>query len=187
MSAYEHEELKGNLTTRSEINRLSGIYLVTNLDGAHTEKEMIGCIDQHPFIVLHQLLSSYYISGYGNDILYPAYLAPFKYSLYIKDEGYSYNYRNIDRAKIKDIDVFCNVYSDIMDLCKVSDNNTEEYLNLLQMCLNNNKDLQSAIDLADFDGSVIEENKEDSLNTMLISYYTEFKKIKGEIGWIEKN
>lgn len=172
------KDLNGNLTTRSEINRLSGIYLVINLDGTHTEKELVGYIDQHPFIVLHQLLSNYYISGYGDDILYPAYLAPFKYSLYIKDEGYSYNYSNIDKPKIKDIDVFSNVYSDTLDFCKVSDNNTEEYLNLLQMCLNNNKDLQSAIDLADFDGSVIEENKEDSVNTMLISYYTEFKKIK---------
>lgn len=181
MSDYQHEELKGNLTTRSEINRLSGIYLVTNLDGTHTEKELIGYIDQHPFIVLHQLISGYYISGYSNDILYPAYLAPFKYSLYIKDEGYSYNYRNIDRVKIKDIEAFTDVYSDILDLCKVSDNNAEEYLNLLQMCLNNNKDLQSAIDLADFDGSVIEENKEDSLNTMLISYYIEFKKIKANL------
>lgn len=128
---------------------LSGIYLVTNKDGVHTEKELIGYIDQHPFVVLHQLLSKYYVSGYWDNDLYPIFMAGYKHSLFIKNEGDSYNYANISKIKIKDIDVFCSRYTKV-ELAKVDNKYSEEYLNLLSMATNTNPDLQQAIDLQDY-------------------------------------
>ena len=129
---------------------LTGIYLVTNKDGVHTEKELIGYIDQHPFVVLHQLLSKYYVSGYWDNDLYPIFMAGYKHSLFIKNEGDSYNYANISKIKIKDIDVFCSRYTKV-ELAKVDNKYSEEYLNLLSMATNSNPDLQEAIDLQDYE------------------------------------
>ena len=128
---------------------LTGVYLVTNKDGVHTEKELIGYIDQHPFVVLHQLLSKYYVSGYWDNDLYPIFMAGYKHSLFIKNEGDSYNYANISKIKIKDIDVFCSRYTKV-ELAKVDNKYSEEYLNLLSMATNTNPDLQQAIDLQDY-------------------------------------
>lgn len=129
---------------------LTGVYLITNKDGVHTEKELIGYIDQHPFVVLHQLLSKYYISGYLNDNLYPIFMAGYKYSLFIKEEGDSYSYANIGKIKIKDIDVFCSRFNKI-ELAGIDNKYSEEYLNLLSMATNSNPDLQEAIDLQGYE------------------------------------
>jgi hypothetical protein len=128
---------------------LTGVYLVTNKDGVHTEKELIGYIDQHPFVVLHQLLSKYYVSGYWDNDLYPIFMAGYKHSLFIKNEGDSYSYANIGKIKIKDIHVFCSRYTKV-ELAKVDNKYSEEYLNLLSMATNSNPDLQQAIDLQDY-------------------------------------
>lgn len=128
---------------------LTGIYLVTNLDGVHKEKELIGYIDEDPFVVLHQLLSKYYVSGYGDDDLYPIFMAGYKYSILIKNEGDSYDYANINKPKVRDIEAFYHRYTK-MNLAKISDEYSEEYLNLLSMATNSNPDLQEAIDLQDY-------------------------------------
>lgn len=125
---------------------LSGIYLVINVDGVHKEKELIGYIDEHPFVVLHQLLPKYYISGYYDNDLYPIFMAGFKYSIFIKNEGDSYNYDNIYKPKIKDIDAFCARHTK-MNLAEVDNKYSDEYMNLLGMATKSNPDLQEAIDL----------------------------------------
>lgn len=150
---------------------LTGIYLVINLDGVHKDKELIGYIDEDPFVVLHQLLSKFYISGYNNDELYPIFMAGYKYSILIKNEGDSYDYANINKPKVRDIEAFYHRYTK-MNLAKIDNKYSEEYLNLLSMATNSNPDLQEAIDLQDYkielskiDNEVLKNNK-----LKLISY-----------------
>lgn len=150
---------------------LTGIYLVTNLDGVHKEKELIGYIDEDPFVVLHQLLSKYYVSGYEHDDLYPIFMAGYKYSIFIKEEGDSYDYANISKPKIRDIEAFYHRYTK-MNLAKIDNKYSEEYLNLLSMATNSNSDLQEAIDLQDYkiDLSTIDNDVLKGNKLKLVSY-----------------
>lgn len=167
----------GPLTTRYNGDYLTGVYLVTNTDGTHTEKELIGYIDQHPFVVLHQLLPKYYVSGYGRDDIYPVYMNSNKYTLFLKNEGYSYNYINLDKKKIKNIKVFTQLYCEIMDLALIQDDD-EEYLKLLGSCLRNNSDLQEAIDYQDIEINIEEKKNNSDISDNIanliayLSYYT---------------
>lgn len=144
-----------------EINTLSGIYLCTNVDGVHVKEELIGYIDQHPFIVLTEFIDKYFVYGYCDDKLYPAHMVGYNHFIYIKDEGYSYSYKNFVKHKVKDVSVFMEMYKDDLK-CASFDHNDQtyidEYFNMLKVCLdNNNTDLQYALDLKLEDYSNIDE------------------------------
>lgn len=136
---------------RTKINTLSGIYLCTNVDGVHVKEELIGYIDQHPFIVLAEFIDKYFVYGYCNDTLYPAHMVGYNHFIYIKDEGYSYSYKNFVKPKVKDVAAFCDMYSDDLNLASFDHNDQtfiDEYFNMLKVCLDNgNTDLQYALDL----------------------------------------
>lgn len=131
----------------SNYDRLTGVYLCTNVDGVHVKEKCIGYIDQHPFVVLTQLFPNYYIYGYKNSELYPAYLAGFKSFLYIKDEGYTNSYLNYTKHKVKNIESFVYMFRVELSSAECNDKYNEEYLPIIDKCIGNNADLQLAIDI----------------------------------------
>lgn len=139
------------MEVREEINTLSGIYMCTNIDGIHVKEELIGYIDQHPFIVLSEFIDKYFVYGYGDASLYPAHLVGYDHFIYIKDEGYSYSYKNFIKHKVKDVSVFCEMYKDELksaSFMSYDQTYIDEYFNILKVCLDNgNTDLQYALDL----------------------------------------
>lgn len=155
------------------INILTGIYMCTNVDGVHVKEELIGYIDQHPFIVLEELIAEYYIYGYDKDILYPAHMVGYNHFLYIKNEGYSYSYKNYNKPKIKDISVFTELFSEELRDAEIIGEYSEEYLTMLENCVNSNQNIQYALDIKTDDYSSINES---DFRVYLIEYYKAFLK-----------
>lgn len=160
-------------------NTLTGVYMCTNVDGVHVKEELIGYIDQHPFIVLSEFIGRYYIYGYCDDILYPAHVVGYNNFIYIKNEGFSYSYKNFTKNKVKDISIFCAMYKDDLKSTALNNAHTDEYFGIIKVCLDNgNTDLQYALDLKLKDYSNIDTNDP---RYSLRQYYEWYESAKVEI------
>lgn len=144
------------------INCLTGVYVRTNLDGVHTRDELIGYIDQHPFIVLEIWIGDeFYIQQYEDTELYPMYMVGHKHAIVLKNEGYSYSLKNYYKPKVKDVYEFSQLFWDDINCACIYANEEykEEYLTMIQTCLDNgNEDIQYALDIKLEDLSMINTN-----------------------------
>lgn len=159
--------------------RLSGIYLCRNVDGVHIAEKLIGYIDQHPFVVLRNLFTRYYIYGFGNSQLYPACLAGFKYSLFIRDEGYTNSYSNYTKNKVKNIDAFVEMFSDELSPAKCVSEFNNEYMAIIDKCIDNdgNKDLQLAIDISTGEIDLNLEKEDEDFRIRICRNYMVYEKL----------
>ena len=82
----------------------SAVYLVHNVDGVHTEKELLGYIAQDSFVVLAYTIGKYYVSKYNECIIFPAFSVSFDYSLEIKNIGDMHSAGNIALPKFYDFE-----------------------------------------------------------------------------------
>lgn len=162
-----------------DLNTLTGVYMYTCTDGVHVEGELIGYIDQHPFIVLEKFVSNYFIYGYDKDILYPAHMVGYDHFIYLKNEGYSYSYKNYNKPKVKDIDAFVEIFKDELKPAIYKEEYGDDYLSILNTCLENgNTNLQYALDIILQDFSNIDE---DDPRYNLHQYYEWYESAKVEI------
>lgn len=166
----------------SLVNCLTGVYVRTNLDGVHTKDELIGYIDQHPFIVLERWIGDeFYIQQYEDTELYPMYMVGHKYAIVLKNEGYSYNLKNYYKPKVKDVYEFSQLFwDDIKCACIfINEEYKEEYLTMIQACLDNgNENIQYALDIKLEDLSMI--NTEDP-RYIIYNYYRGYNTAKANL------
>lgn len=107
---------------RKELNTLTGVYIANREPYANSPAapfELIGYIDQHPFIVLRELIDKYRILGYDGSWIKKQGI--YYESLYLHNEGYSYSYTNYTKPKVKDITLFCEMFADKLNTVKLTE------------------------------------------------------------------
>lgn len=140
-------------------HRLTEVSLVSTHYGTDRNIKVLGYIAEEPYVVLVELLSSYFVSGYYEE-LYPLYNTSLKHTLFIRDYGNRYEPFNFSKTQFHDLSTFQNITSDLR-LARIisdpSDNNAsektladaKEYMDTLAIIRNNNPVIQKAIDQTD--------------------------------------
>ena len=129
-------------------HKLSEISLITNTDGIHSESILLGYIAEEPFVVLSAWINKYIISGYKK-VLYPVGYCTFEYTIFIKDIGSRYSPANIIKHCYSDISSFESLNPQLELALLDSDGKKNEQFTLLSGILEDNEEIQKAIDYQD--------------------------------------
>lgn len=137
-------------------HRLTEVSLISTKYGTDRDIKILGYIAEEPYVVLVNLFSSYFVSGY-NEELYPLYNTSLKHTLFIRDYGNRYEPFNFSKSQFHDLESFILLTEDLR-LTEIindpdDDNATEktlsdakEYMDTLAIIKNNNPIIQKAID-----------------------------------------
>lgn len=136
-------------------DRLTEVSMISTKYGTDREIKVLGYIAEEPYVVLVELFTSYFVSGY-NEELYPLFNTSLKHTLFIKDFGNRYELSNFSKQQFHDIDSFKYLTKDL-ELTKIisdpDDNrateqtlkDAKEYMDTLAIIKDNNPIIQKAI------------------------------------------
>lgn len=143
---------------RTNGSRLTEVSLISTKYGTDRNIKVLGYIAEEPYVVLVELIASYFVSGY-NEELYPLCNTSLKHTLFIKDYGNRYEPMNFARPQFHDIDSFIVLTGSDLRLTRIIDPKEEdmyensekhmmhrkEYLNTLNIIRKTNPIIQKAI------------------------------------------
>lgn len=138
------------------LHNLTEVSLISNTDGIHTDKTIIGYVVEEPFVVLTAFITKYFVSEY-NETLYPMGYCRYKYSIGIKSLGNCYHPSNFAKPTYSHLTSFESINSSIFDLASLDNNkkHISEYFDMLKTIKTNNPTIQKAIDCVDIINTAI--------------------------------
>lgn len=130
-----------------DLYKLTEISICSRVDGLHENSRVIGYVALHPFAVLSDILTEYFVCGY-NGTLYPMYMVQYEHALSIRDAGDRYSPNNMDKFQYHDLEkMFSLPDFRLADIEHSIQDYKNEYIKMLNNIKINSPIIQKAINL----------------------------------------